>query len=338
MGKKSRGDKRRPEVGVPTAPRPETDGAPRPHVPVLLRQVLEALIPDPANPPARIIDGTAGAGGHSWALVEAGVGSLLSFDVDPTAIRLAGERLRPHLDSGRAHLVHDTYVNMDAYLDRLGWGDGVDGILLDVGASSMHFDTPERGFSFLREGPLDMRFDPTSGRPPASDIVNHWSHPELADLLREYGEEPEAGRYARVIIDARPLETTTQLAEVIKAASRPPRGRPVLIHPATRTFQALRIAVNDELGTIERALPVALDCLRPGGRLAVISFHSLEDRIVKHTFKEWAEDIKSPPGMRLPEKDARVRLITKKPVEADPDEVAMNPRARSAKLRVVEKL
>ncbi|MCU0475612.1 MAG: 16S rRNA (cytosine(1402)-N(4))-methyltransferase RsmH [Anaerolineae bacterium] len=312
-------------------------GAPRPHVPVLLREVLAALMPD-GHAPERVIDGTAGAGGHSRALLDAGVGGLLAFDVDPTAIRLAGERLRPDLDSGRAHLVHDSYVHMADHLDALGWGDGVDAVLLDVGASSMHFDQPERGFSFLREGPLDMRFDPTSGRPPASDIVNHWSHAELADLLREYGEEPEAGRYARAILEARPLDTTTALAAVIKAASRPPRGRPITIHPATRTFQALRIAVNDELGTIERALPVALECLRAGGRLAVISFHSLEDRIVKHTFKDWAEDIKSPPGMVLPEKDARVRLVTKKPVEASPDEVTINPRARSAKLRVVEKL
>lgn len=310
--------------------------APRPHLPVLLREVLASLMPD--GPPARVIDGTAGAGGHSRALLDAGVGGLLAFDVDPTAIRLAGEHLHDALSQGRARLIHDSYVRMDAYLDEMGWRDGVDAVLLDVGASSMHFDIPERGFSFLREGPLDMRFDPTSGRPPASDIVNHWSHADLADLLREYGEEPEAGRYARVIIAARPLMTTTQLAEVIKAASRPPRGRPVTIHPATRTFQALRIAVNDELGTIERALPVALDCLRPGGRLAVISFHSLEDRIVKHTFKDWSEEIKSPPGMQLPEKRARVRLVTRKPIEAQPDEIAANPRARSAKLRVVEKL
>jgi len=310
----------------------------RPHLPVLLRQVLDALIPDPKNPPARIIDGTAGAGGHSRALLEAGIGELLAFDIDPTAIRLAGEHLRDPLDGGRARLVHASYADMRDHLSEMGWGDGVDGILLDIGASSMHFDTPERGFSFLRDGPLDMRFDPTSGIPPASDIVNHWGHPELADLLHEYGEEPEAGRYARVIINARPLETTRQLAELIKAASRPPRGRPVTIHPATRTFQALRIAVNDELGTIERALPAALGCLRAGGRLAVISFHSLEDRIVKHTFKEWAEDIKSPPGMQLPEKDARVRLISRKPIEADAAEIALNPRARSAKLRVVEKL
>lgn len=312
--------------------------SPRPHLPVLLRQVLETLIPDPQHPPERVIDGTAGAGGHSRALLEAGIGGLMAFDVDPTAIRLAGEHLRDGLDNGRATLIHASYADMDAYLDERGWGDGVDAILLDIGASSMHFDTPERGFSFMREGPLDMRFDPTSGIPTAADIVNHWSHPELADLLREYGEESEAGRYARVIINARPFETTRQLADVIKAASRPPRGRPILIHPATKTFQALRIAVNDELGTIERALPVALNCLRRGGRLGVISFHSLEDRIVKHTFKDWAEDIKSPPGMQLPEKDARVRLITRKPIEGDEDEIAQNPRARSAKLRVVEKL
>lgn len=326
-------------VGTPLLASVSVDSPPsRPHLPVLLRQVLEALIPDPQNPPERVIDGTAGAGGHSRALLEAGVGGLLSFDVDPTAIWLSGEHLREYLDNGRATLLHASYANMGAYLHQRDWDDGVDGILLDVGVSSMHFDMPERGFSFMREGPLDMRFDPTSGIPPASDIVNHWGHPELADLLREYGEEPEAGRYARAIINARPLETTRQLAEVIKAVSRPPKGRPITIHPATRTFQALRIAVNDELGTIERALPAALDCLRVGGRLAVISFHSLEDRIIKHTFKDWAEDIKSPPGMQLPEKDARVRLITKKPLEADELEIAQNPRARSAKLRVVEKL
>lgn len=321
----------------PVAPLAEA-GRARPHLPVLLRQVLETLIPNPQSPPQRVIDGTAGAGGHSRALLDAGIGGLMAFDVDPTAIRLAGEHLRPDLDDGRATLHHASYVMMGDYLAQRGWDDGVDAILLDIGASSMHFDTPERGFSFMRDGPLDMRFDPTSGIPTAADIVNHWGHPELADLLREYGEEPEAGRYARAIINARPLMTTHQLADVIKAASRPPRGRPITIHPATRTFQALRIAVNDELGTITRALPEALSCLRRGGRLAVISFHSLEDRIVKHTFKDWAEDIKSPPGMQLPEKDALVRLVTKKPLEADDSEIAQNPRARSAKLRVVEKL
>lgn len=332
-----------PQGDTPTSPPhaiPESGetGQVRPHLPVLLRQVLETLIPDPQTPPQRVIDGTAGAGGHSRALLDAGIGGLMAFDVDPTAIRLAGEHLHDDLQSGRATLHHASYATMGDYLAQRGWDDGVDAILLDIGASSMHFDTPERGFSFMREGPLDMRFDPTSGVPTAADIVNHWGHPELADILREYGEEPEAGRYARAIINARPLTTTRQLADVIKAASRPPRGRPVIIHPATRTFQALRIAVNDELGTITRALPEALACLRRGGRLAVISFHSLEDRIVKHTFKDWAEEIKSPPGMQLPEKDALVRLVTRKPLEADDDEIAQNPRARSAKLRVVEKL
>lgn len=306
-----------------------------PHIPVLLDAVLSALIPE-GRAPQRVIDGTLGAGGHSAALLDAGAGAVLGLDVDAQAIAAASQRLAPYGD--RVRIVHASYAEMTRIAREHGWADGVDAILLDLGASSMQFDTAGRGFSFRADAPLDMRFDPDSGAPTAADLVNTLDEAALADLIFDYGEERDSRRIARALVKARPITSTGALAEVIARASpRRPQDR---IHPATRTFQALRIAVNDELATIERALPAAIDLLRPGGRLAVISFHSLEDRLVKEAFKLAATDCICPPkvpvcvcGHR-----ASVRLVTRKPIEADPAEAEANPRARSAKLRVVERL
>lgn len=308
-----------------------------PHLPVLLEEVLAALMPD-GRIPERVIDGTVGAGGHSRALLEAGVGHLLGFDLDPQALALSRANLAPFIDAGRAEVIHGSYATMQQAAETRGWGDGVDAVLLDLGVSSMQLDTAERGFAFMREGPLDMRFNPTGDAPRAADIVNYWDIDDLTRLLREYGEEPEARRIARAIIDSRPHETTRGLADAIKAAVRPPRGKPQGIHPATRAFQAIRIAVNDELASVERTLPVALELLRTGGRLAVISFHSLEDRRVKTAFKDAALELVAPPGMKsMPEKRAVGEMITRKPIEAGEAELSVNPRSRSAKLRVFEK-
>ncbi|MDX1992243.1 MAG: 16S rRNA (cytosine(1402)-N(4))-methyltransferase RsmH [bacterium] len=306
-----------------------------PHLSVLLQPVLDGLMPD-GRLPQRVIDGTLGAGGHAAALLQAGAGALLGLDLDPSALALARERLAPYGD--RAHCVHASYLEMQKEAANLGWGQ-VDAILLDLGVSSMQLDRAERGFAFMQDGPLDMRFDPTSETPPASDVVNTWDEADLADIFFRYGEEKFSRRIARALVAGRPYETTRQLADAVAAAvprEKRTKGRP--IHPATRVFQALRIAVNDELRVVERALPIAIRLLAPGGRLAVISFHSLEDRIVKQTFKDAAEEIVSPPGMMLEEKRAVVRLVTRKPIEADEAEIARNPRSRSAKLRIVEKL
>jgi 16S rRNA (cytosine1402-N4)-methyltransferase len=212
----------------------------------------------------------------------------------------------------------------------------VDGILLDLGASSMQFDTPERGFSFLQDAPLDMRFGPHI-KQTAADIVNNSSERELADLIYEYGEERESRKIARAILKARPIHTTRELVAVIESVS-PRRGDRV--HPATRTFQALRIAVNEELSSIEEVLPQAVAALRSGGRLAVISFHSLEDRIVKDFFREQSKDLVNPPYERIyeVERKATLKEVNRKPITPSDDEIKDNPRARSAKLRIVEKI
>ncbi len=304
------------------------------HLPVLLAEALAALMPH--DPPQRVIDGTLGAGGHTRALLERGAGHVLAFDLDPQAIAIAREATAPYAD--RVTIVHDSYERMAEHAQRLGW-DGVDAILLDLGVSSMQLDTPERGFAFRHEAPLDMRFTPTA-QLSAADIVNGWDERALADIFYRYGEEPLSRQYARAIVQQRPIHTTTQLAALIEQITPRPRGKQPAkpIHPATRVFQALRIAVNDELGVIERTLPAAIDLLRAGGRLAVISFHSLEDRIVKAIFRDAATEIVSPPGMAsIRPKPARIDLITPKPIEASADEIAHNPRARSAKLRVAQK-
>ncbi len=301
-----------------------------PHIPVLLEPILQHLLPA-----QRVIDGTLGAGGHAAALLEAGAGALLGLDRDPQALDIARARLASFGE--RAYIVHNSYLHMADEAARLGW-TAVEAILLDLGVSSMQFDTPERGFSFRHDAPLDMRFDPTGDSPTAAALIDALDADELADIFFRYGEERHARRIARAIIAARPIATTGELAQIVAGAV--PRQRDSHIHPATRVFQALRIAVNDELGVLERTLPLAIDLLAPGGRLAVISFHSLEDRIVKDALRLASTDCICPPrtpicicGHR-----ASIRLLTKKPITADEDECARNPRSRSAKLRIAEKL
>lgn len=300
------------------------------HVPVLLDAVLEALCPA-----RRLIDGTLGAGGHTAALLEAGVGSALGLDCDLAALAIARQTLSPYGE--RVQVVHASYADMVAEAQRIGWG-AVDSILLDLGLSSMQLDTAERGFAIMQDGPLDMRFNQQSDRPTAAELVNYLDDSELADLFYKYGEDPQGKRLARAIIAKRPYQTTRELAAVIEAAL--PRRKGDRIHPATRAFQALRIAVNDELSIIERVLPEAIDLLAPGGHLAVISFHSLEDRLVKQAFKLASTDCICPPKtpVCVCGHQASVRLMNRKPITAAEAEIQANPRSRSAKLRIVEKL
>ena len=300
------------------------------HISVLLQPILEYL-----TPAQRVIDGTLGAGGHSRALLDAGVAEVLGLDLDPMALDIARKNLSEYGE--RVHIVHASYGDMLAQAHLIGWKK-VDGILLDVGVSSMQLDRPERGFAFMQEGPLDMRFDPSGSALSAADLVNGADEDELANLFYKYGEEPQGRKLARGIVAARPYQTTLDLAKTIEQIT--PRRKGDKIHPATRVFQALRIAVNDELAGLERVLPQAIDLLRPGGRLAVISFHSLEDRIVKQAFKLASTDCICPPNVPICVcgHHASVRLVTRKPLIADDAEIAQNPRSRSAKLRVVEKL
>ena len=302
------------------------------HVPVLLREVLAYLDPQPGG---IFIDGTLGAGGHASAIMAliAPNGRLLGFDRDPSALQFAAQRLAPHgerfipvtasyADMGTIALEHDI--------------SAVDGILLDLGLSSRQLEDATRGFSFLKEGPLDMRFDPRQGE-TAADLVNNLTAEELADIFRRYGEESHGWRIARLIIANRPIRTTTQLAGLIDSEVGR-RGRPGR-HPATKVFQALRIAVNGELDEVERGLHAATDLLKPGGRLAVISFHSLEDRLVKNFFRDAARACVCPPEQPVCTCGARpeLRLVTRKVVQATADEIAANPRSRSARLRVAAK-
>lgn len=303
-----------------------------PHRSVLYQQVLSALRPSAGG---RHIDGTVGAGGHAAGILEAASpgGELLGIDRDPEAIELAKSRLGAFSD--RVHLRQGSYAAMRELAGELGW-DRVDGILLDLGLSSMQLDEPGRGFSFREEGPLDMRFDPSQPT-RAEDLVNELPEGELADLLWRFGEERKSRAVARAIMAARPLHTTLELAAVVGKAVGRSGGR---IHPATRTFQALRIAVNGELDELETGLDQSIDMLRPGGRLAVVAFHSLEDRIVKHFLRREARDCICPPGQAVCTCDhvASMRVLTKKPVRPDDQEQKENPRARSARLRVGERL
>jgi len=303
-----------------------------PHQPVLYKEIIHALQPHDGG---RYVDGTLGAGGHARGILEASApdGQLLGLDVDPQALALARKTLAPY--EQRTHLVQASYTSLSAQLAQLDW-KAVDGIVLDLGVSSMQFDTPERGFSFMNDAPLDMRFGPSTLQ-SAADLVNEYSERELADLIYRYGEERDSRKIARAIVRARPLHTTRQLVAVIEAVS-PRRGD--RIHPATRTFQALRIAVNEELASVEAVLPQALAGLGSGGRLAVISFHSLEDRIVKDFFREQSKDLVNPPYEQIytEERKATLKEVNRKPITPGEDEIKSNPRARSAKLRIAEKM
>ncbi|MGB4966736.1 MAG: 16S rRNA (cytosine(1402)-N(4))-methyltransferase RsmH [Candidatus Saccharimonadales bacterium] len=285
------------------------------HVPVLLTAVLDHMQPMSGE---SYLDVTAGYGGHATAVLEQTGAPDRAVLVDRDAEAIAHLR---ELESRGARLLHTDFSSASRQLVREG--ARFDMVLADIGVSSLHLDKAERGFSFQAEGPLDMRMDVRTGQ-SAADMVNTMSEEELAKLLRVYGEEPRAKKIAAAIVATRPLTTTTQLAEVI-AEVVPRKGR---VHPATKSFQALRIAVNDELGQLEQALDVWLALLAPGGRLGVISFHSLEDRIVKKAFAQVS-------GERY---DADYALLTKRPVTASDAEIVSNPRSRSAKLRVVAKI
>ncbi|MCC6261678.1 MAG: 16S rRNA (cytosine(1402)-N(4))-methyltransferase RsmH [Anaerolineales bacterium] len=302
------------------------------HKPVLYQEIIHALQPHTGG---RYVDGTLGAGGHARGILEACApdGHLLGLDVDANALALARETLAPY--ERRIHLVQASHITLSAQLASLNW-NAIDGIVLDLGASSMQFDNPERGFSFMQDGPLDMRFG-INAKLTAEEIVNTFDEKELAEIIFKYGEDRDSRKIAKAIVMNRPLHTTRELVAVIEKAS-PRRGDRV--HPATQTFQALRIFVNDELAAVEQTLPQAVASLRSGGRCAVISFHSLEDRIVKDYFREQSKALVNPPYEKIyaQEREAVVKLVNKKPIVSTEQEVKENPRARSAKLRIVEKL
>jgi 16S rRNA (cytosine1402-N4)-methyltransferase len=289
-----------------------------PHVPVLIGAILRLCAPIRGE----WLDGTFGAGGYARALLDAGAARVTGLDRDPTAIAAAAPLVATYGD--RLRLIEATF----SVLDR--WGP-FDGVVLDLGVSSMQLDRPERGFSFLRDGPLDMRMG--AGGASAADLVNTADEGRLADILYHYGEERAARRIARAIVAARPIATTGALAAVIQGCL--PRPRPGQSHPATRSFQAIRIAVNDEFGQLVAGLAAAERALRPGGLLAVVTFHSLEDRIVKRYFSEASG---GPGGSRhAPEaapRPARFDPVTRRAIGPDAAEVAANPRARSALLRI----
>ena len=300
------------------------------HRPVMRAEAVRFLAPDRGG---IYVDGTVGLGGHAAAILAAGPEvRLIGIDRDPQALRYAAARLAQFGD--RVRLVHGNYRDLTEILAGLGI-EAIDGFLLDLGLSSLQLDAPERGFSFRADGPLDMRMDPTQGR-SAADLVNAASVEELARILRDYGEERFAGRIARAIVAARPIETTRALAEIVRRAI-PRRFHERRIDPATRTFQALRIAVNDELRNLQDGLAAGFAALRPGGVIVVISFHSLEDRIVKRFFRKLAtpryESLA--PGPPLP---PQAEVLTKKPLRPSEEEIGENPRARSAKLRACRKL
>lgn len=305
--------------------------APPPHIPVLMGPLLDAVAPVTGN----WVDATFGAGGYTRALLEAGAARVVAIDRDPEVFRLA-RGWAPGLGE-RLVLVEGTFDALDIHAAAAGVAP-VAGVVLDIGVSSMQLDRPERGFSFTRDGPLDMRM----GRdgPTAADLVATAPETELADILFQYGEERAARRIARAIVAARaaePIETTGQLAAIIARCL--PRPKPGQIHPATRSFQALRIAVNDELGQLVGGLEAAERVLAPGGWLAVVSFHSLEDRIVKRFLAE-ASDAGGGGSRHGPERMAReprFELVTRRAITADAMELAANPRARSARLRLARR-
>jgi 16S rRNA (cytosine1402-N4)-methyltransferase len=307
------------------------------HISVLPDEVLSALSPRPGG---IYVDGTLGGAGHAGLILGASApdGMLIGFDRDAEAIAVAGERLAPFGD--RARLFQRNFSSIAATLSEIGV-DAIDGFVLDLGVSSHQLDRDERGFSFMHDAPLDMRMDRGSG-PSAADLVNTLAEEELFRIISQYGEERWAKRVASFIAkarDERPIETTLELVDIIKGAI-PKAKWEERLHPATRTFQALRIAVNEELKSLEDGLADLLKFLRKGGRGAVISFHSLEDRIVKESFRDAAIGCTCPKGLpgcvcgRVPQ----FKVVTRKPLRATEEEVATNPRSRSARLRVVEKI
>ncbi|TMC47941.1 MAG: 16S rRNA (cytosine(1402)-N(4))-methyltransferase RsmH [Chloroflexi bacterium] len=319
---------------TPGSPFPEEAG----HRPVLLHPLIENLQPRPGQV---VVDGTLGAGGVTATLLEGVLpgGRVLAIDRDPAAVQRGRERFA---GSARTVLVeHGDFADLAGILRHHGI-DAVDAVTLDLGISSLQLDDPDRGFSFRYDGPLDMRMDPSAGGITAADIVNTWTSDELANVIATYGEERFARAVAAALVRRRsekPLRTTTDLRECVERAI-PRRYWPRRIHPATRTFQALRLEVNHELESLERGLQATITSLRPGGRLGVISFHSLEDTLVKNALHVAAQNCLCPPQQPLCTCAHRASLFlhTRKAIKADAVEIATNPRARSARLRVAEKL
>ena len=308
------------------------------HVPVLRDRVLALLAPALSRPDAVAVDATLGLGGHAEALLEANPAlRLVGIDRDPEAVRLAGERLAPF--GSRVSLHQAVYDRLPAVLAAAGMSR-VDGVLFDLGVSSLQLDEARRGFAYAQDAPLDMRMDPASG-PTAADVVNSYPAGELARVLREYGEERFAGRIAAAVVRERtrsPIVSSARLAALVRDAI-PAAARRTGGNPAKRTFQALRIEVNAELDALRAAVPAAVDALRVGGRVVVLSYHSLEDRIVKQAFAERAKDT-TPPGLPVPlPGSAPVLRVLTRGAEAPTDtEVTENPRAASARLRAAERI
>lgn len=301
----------------------------------MLGECLDALLTDPSG---IYVDGTLGDGGHAGGILERLTkgGMLVGFDRDMEAITRVGVKLKSGAGK-RVELVHDNYANMANRLDGLGIGK-INGLLLDLGVSSFQLDTAERGFSFQQQAPIDMRMDQSRGM-TAADLLSTVNEQDLADIILRYGEERDARRIARAIVEERtrtPIKTTTRLAEIVERAKGGRKGRK--IHPATRTFQALRMVVNDELGGIERVLETMIGRVVEGGRIVVLTFHSLEDRLVKHFFNRHVqrEESLQQGGVRRICEEPPVEWIWKKPVRASAEEQSANPRSRSAKLRAVK--
>ena len=305
------------------------------HVSVLLDECIEGLN---IKPDGIYVDGTLGGAGHSYHIAERlTTGRLIGIDRDPVALKAAGERLSPFAD--RVTLVHSNFCRMGQVLQELGIS-GVDGILLDLGVSSPQLDDGSRGFSYMTDAPLDMRMD-NGDALSADTVVNTWSYEELKRILYDYGEERYAPAIAAAIVRKRevsPIRTTLELVDVIRSAM-PPAALREKQHPAKRTFQAIRIAVNDELNSVSKAMDAAIPCLNPGGRLAVITFHPLEDRIVKNAMAAAAKGCICPPEFPVCVcgRKPQVTVLTRKPIVSGEEELERNPRARSAKLRICEK-
>ena len=306
------------------------------HVSVLLDECIENLN---INPEGIYVDGTLGGAGHSSQIVQRlTTGRLIGIDRDPVALNAAGQRLAPWAD--RVTLVHSNFCEIASVLEELGI-PGVDGILLDLGVSSPQLDDGARGFSYMADAPLDMRMNNEDSL-TAYTVVNTWPYEELKRILYDYGEERYAPKIAAAICGRReqkPIETTLELVDIIRGAM-PPAALREKQHPAKRSFQAIRIAVNDELGSVEKVMKDAVPCLNPGGRLAVITFHSLEDRIVKNGMADAAKGCTCPPQFPVCVcgNKPKVKLITRKPIVSGDEELERNPRARSAKLRVCERI
>ncbi len=304
----------------------------QPHTSVLYHEIISGLNP---ISPGRYVDATIGAGGHAQGILEASApdGELLGLDVDPKALEIAGERLAGF--KNRAKLIQASYAELLSQLKDIGW-DEIMGIVLDLGVSSMQIDTPERGFSFFKDGPLDMRFSPDTAV-SAADIINTYSEAELANIFWQFGEERKSRMLASAIVKNRPFYNSMELSDFIEKRIGKHYDR---IHPATRVFQALRIAVNKELDALSLVLPQTISALAPGGRVAIISFHSLEDRLVKQFFRLESKDCICPPDQPVCTCDhkATIMEVNRKPIRPTEEESSSNPRARSARLRIAEKL